>query len=106
MAGGIRAWKGLVAGGAPEAGLAFFPPESTPSELTALAWLLEDGTKKFYEAVVSRLKDSDAAGLFQDLIHAEQTHKETLYRIYLDLSGAGEDAKFPESVFPGSAAAD
>ena len=44
MEGGIRAWKGLTASGAPEAGIAYFPPESSPSELTALAWILEDGT--------------------------------------------------------------
>jgi rubrerythrin len=106
MEGGIRAWKGLVASGAPEAGIAYFPSESSPSELTALAWLLEDGTKKFYSGLISGLKNPDAAGLFQDLAEAEQKHKEALYRIYLDLSGGGEDPKFPESVFPGSAAAD
>ena len=106
MEGGIRAWKGLTASGAPEAGTAHFPPESAPSELTALAWLLEDGTGKFYAGVISGLKDFDAAGLFRDLAHAEEKHKETLYQIYLDLSGAGEDPKFPESVFPVPAAAD
>jgi rubrerythrin len=106
MEGGIRAWKGLVAKGAPETGIAYFPPESLPSELTALAWLLEDGTKKFYSGLVSELKNSDAAGLFQDLADVEQRHKEALYQIYLGLSGGGEDPRFPESVFPGSAPAD
>jgi rubrerythrin len=106
MEGGIRAWKGLVASGVPEAGIAFFPPESSPSELTALAWLLEDGTNKFYGTVVSGLKDPGAAGLFRDLARAEQKHKEVLYQIYLGFSGAGEDPKFPASVFPTSAATD
>jgi sulfur-carrier protein adenylyltransferase/sulfurtransferase len=106
MEGGIRAWKGLVASGAPEAGIAYFPSESSPSELTALAWLLEDGTQKFYGGLISGLKNSDAAGLFQDLADAEQKHKEVLYRIYLDFSGGGEDPKFPGAVFPASASPD
>ncbi len=98
MEGGIRAWKGLAASGAPEAGIAYFPPESSLSELTALAWLLEDGTKKFYSGLVSGLKNSDAADLFRDLAGAEQRHKEILYQIYVGLSGAKDDPKFPESV--------
>jgi len=105
MEGGIRAWKGLTASGAPEAGIAYFPPESSPSELTALAWMLEDGTKKFYSGLVPELKNSEPGRLFQDLADAEQKHKEILYQIYLDLSGAGEDPKFPASIFPSSAAA-
>lgn len=95
-----------MASGAPEAGIAYFPPESSPCELTALAWLLEDGTKKFYSGLVSGLKNSDAGGLFQDLADAEQKHKEALYQIYLGLSGGGEDPRFPESVFPASVPAD
>ena len=102
MEGGIRAWKGLTASGAPEAGMAYFPPDSSPSELTALAWLLEKGTKKFYRGAASGLKDSEAARLFQELAAAEERHKETLYRIHLELAGAADDPKFPESVFPAS----
>ena len=44
MEGGIRAWKGLVAEGIPEAGMAYFSPATRPEEMIALAWLLEDGS--------------------------------------------------------------
>jgi rubrerythrin len=100
LEGGIRAWKGLVASGAPEAGIALFPPESSPSELTALAWLLERGTKKFYSEAASELKDSEIIRLFQGLAAAEERHKESLYRLYLELSGKREDPNFLESFLP------
>ena len=106
LEGGIRAWKGLTARGAPEAGIAYFPSASSPSELTALAWLLEKGTEKFYSGVASGLKDSEAVQLFQELAAAEEKHKESLYRIHLELSGAPDDPKFPESVFPAASAPD
>lgn len=98
MEGGIRAWKGMVASGAPEAGIAYFPLESHPSQLTGLAWVLEDGTGKFYGEVASMMKDLEAAKVFLDLAAAEAGHKERLYAIYLGLSGKREDPKFPGSV--------
>ena len=104
LEGGIRAWKGLTASGAPEAGIAYFPAASSPSELTALAWLLEKGTKNFYGGAASGLKDSEAIRVFQDLAAAEQKHQESLYRIHLGLSGMPDDPKFPESVLPASSA--
>jgi sulfur-carrier protein adenylyltransferase/sulfurtransferase len=104
MEGGIRAWKGLAASGAPEAGVAHFPPDSPPSKLTALAWLLEKGTQKFYGEAASGLQDSGAARLFAELAAAEERHKGTLYRIHLEIAGAADDPQFPESLFPASAA--
>jgi rubrerythrin len=97
MGGGIHAWKGMVASGEPEAGIPYFPPESTPFELTALAWVLENGTTKFYREVASWLKEPEAKKLFQELVGAEERHKETLYKIYLDLTGMPADANFPGS---------
>ena len=44
--GGYKAWKGFVAKGVPEAGMAYFLPAAKPEELMALAWLLEDGSPK------------------------------------------------------------
>jgi rhodanese-related sulfurtransferase/rubrerythrin len=97
MQGGIHAWKGMVASGAPEAGIPYFPPGSTPAELTELAWVLENGTRKFYWEVASWLKESETKKLFQELVDAEERHKQTLYKIYLDLTSATADANFPGS---------
>ncbi len=106
MEGGIRAWKGLTASGVPEAGMAYFPPESSPSELTALAWLLERGAGRFYGEAASEIKDAGAARLFRELAAAEEKHMESIYRIHREISGAPDDPGFPESVIPSSAAKD
>ena len=63
MAGGINAWKGLVAEGAPESGMAYFSPATKPEELIALAWSLEDGSRNFYSALVALLEDREASCL-------------------------------------------
>jgi rubrerythrin len=106
MEGGIRAWKGLTASGAPEAGMAYFPPESSPSELTALAWVLEKGAKRFYSEAASEVSDAGAARLFRDLAAAEEKHMESLYRIHREISGAPDDPGIPDSVIPSSSAKD
>jgi hypothetical protein len=67
MGGGIRAWEGLVAEGIPEAGMAYFSSTARGKEMIALAWLLEDGSCKFYESLVEMMEDQEAKGLFQNL---------------------------------------
>jgi len=52
------------------------------------------------------MKDHGAARLFRELAAAEERHKERLYRIYLELSGAREDPKFPESVLAAASGPD
>jgi sulfur-carrier protein adenylyltransferase/sulfurtransferase len=106
MEGGIRAWKGLKAAGSPEAGVAHFPPESTPAELTALAWRLEKGTREFYRETAAGIGTPEAAGLFAELAGAESRHQASLYGIYLELSGKTEDPGFPDSVLPASSGPD
>ena len=68
MGGGINAWKGLVAEGAPQSGMAHFSPATKPEELIALAWLLEDGSRKFYSELVSTLTDKEAIDLYWETL--------------------------------------
>ena len=75
-------------------------------ELSALAWLLEDGTGKFYGHVSSNLKDPEAARIFRELAGAEERHKETLFKAYLALAGKSEDPKFPGSAISFQAGTD
>ena len=51
MEGGIRAWKGMVAHGLPEAGMAYFSPAANAEEIVGLAWSLEEGSRSFYQGV-------------------------------------------------------
>ncbi len=86
MQGGIRAWEGLVAAGPPEAGMAFFNDAVKPDELAMLAWMLEEGSRKFYVRLDEFLKDEDARHLFQSLATAEESHEKTLAELYKTFS--------------------
>ncbi len=88
MKGGISAWEGLTAEGAPEAGMAYFTDADKPEDLIILAWMLEEGTGKFYTEMPAILSDMEAVALFQDLVFAEEQHKATLVNFYKDLTNA------------------
>ncbi len=98
MEGGIHAWKSLRATGAPEAGMAYFEPGKSPEELIALAWMLEEGSRKFYTEMGKEEKSTEAAGLFRELSDDEEKHKSSLFKIYQKRSGKDSDPGFPQSL--------
>jgi rhodanese-related sulfurtransferase/rubrerythrin len=102
MYGGIQAWNGFVAGGPPEAGMAFFSGKERPEELIALAWSLEEGSRRFYKAMADSLAGQEAAGLFQGLVQAEDHHKAALVGVYREVSGDTSAASIPARFFAGN----
>ena len=98
MEGGIKAWKGLVAEGIPEAGMAYLSPATRPEEMIALAWLLEDGSLKFYESLAEMMEDRETKGIFQNLKRSEENHKTTLWKMYEEISGKTPTHEFPDTV--------
>jgi sulfur-carrier protein adenylyltransferase/sulfurtransferase len=106
MEGGIRAWQGLVAEGIPEAGMAYFSPATRPEEMIALAWFLEDGSRKFYESLAKMIEDQEAKGLFQNLKRSEENHKTTLWKMYEEISGKTPTPEFPDTVISKEAMGD
>ncbi len=98
MQGGINAWKGLIAEGAPESGIAYFSSAATAEELIALAWWLEDGSRKFYSGLAAVTGDQEAKNLFKDLTKAEEHHQTSLLDLYKVLSGLTSESGFPGSV--------
>jgi rubrerythrin len=98
MAGGIKAWDGLIAEGEPESGIPYFTIAASPEEFIALSWLLEEGSRKFYSSVSSLLGDNKMVEIFRDLTVAEEHHKESLLRLYTSLSGKEPDNGFPRSL--------
>ena len=65
MVGGIRAWKGMVAHGPPEAGMAFFTAAADAEEIVGLAWALEEGSKLFYQGVAEHFtQDEETKQMF------------------------------------------
>jgi rubrerythrin len=100
MEGGIRAWEGVVAEGAPQSGMAYFSPATKPEELIALAWYLEDGSRKFYSGVAASLSEDEAKDLYLQLAKAEEHHRASLLKLYKEFPGGVSDMEFPESVLP------
>jgi rubrerythrin len=100
MEGGINAWEGLAAEGAPQSGMAYFSPATKLEELIALAWFLEDGSRKFYSELVSTLMDKEAKDLYHQLAKAEEHHQVSLLKLYEEFSGKAPDPGFPGSVIP------
>lgn len=101
MEGGIHAWEGLTAAGAPDAGMAYFAEAKSVQELIALAWLLEEGSRKFYGAISELPADAEAVSLFGDLAAAEEHHKAALLSLYKNLSGGEPGPSFPSGLIGG-----
>jgi len=101
MAGGMKVWKGFVSSGPPEAGMAYFPSDARPEELVALAWSLEEGSRRFYGAVAGSLHDQETIALFQGLSGAEAGHEATLLTLYREMTGDRLAAKIPDTLFSG-----
>jgi rubrerythrin len=80
--------------------MAYFSPATRPEEMIALAWFLEDGTRKFYESLVQMTKDQEAKGVFQNLERAEENHKTTLWKLFEEISGKAV-REFPGAVISG-----
>jgi len=104
MEGGIRAWKGMVAHGVPEAGMAYFSPAADAEEIVGLAWALEEGSKFFYQGVSDHFsQDKEAQEMFSWLVSAEKNHEKHLLETYVALTGKEPDfaklrAKFSDSL--------
>lgn len=100
MEGGMHAWEGLTAEGPPDFGMAYFDQSEKPDELLALAWILEDGSRKFYRALRSLFDDREAQDLFDMLIVAEEHHKQTLMTLYRQIINKEPGSGFPYDVVP------
>jgi rubrerythrin len=100
MDGGIDAWNGLVAEGTPEAGMAYFSLADKPEELIALAWIMEDGSRRFYYSISEFMKDNESSALFKDLTTAEDHHKQSLMKLYSEITDV-ESNDTPESSLSG-----
>lgn len=92
MEGGIRSWKGFVAHGLPEAGMAYFSPAANAEEMVGLAWSLEEGSKLFYQGVADHFsQDKETQEMFNWLVAAEKNHEKHLVETYESLAGSTPD---------------
>lgn len=98
MEGGIRAWEGLVAEKTPESGIAYFSPATKPEEMVALAWFLENGSRRFYAELSRTVKTGEISDLYAELASAEERHQTTLLDLYREFAGTRPRDGFPKSV--------
>jgi sulfur-carrier protein adenylyltransferase/sulfurtransferase len=98
LEGGIHAWQGLTAEGTPNLG--YFFMARTPAESLALAWLLEEGSRLFYQTIAERLAEPQTRELFGDLVAAESNHQQTLASLAPALIGQPAGADFPYDLLP------
>ena len=98
MEGGILAWNGQVAAGAPEAGMSWFEEARAPAEYVALAWILEAGAGVFYSRMAERFRASGTGDLFRTLASAEEGHKAALKDVYRRITGDEGDPVAPGEV--------
>jgi len=100
MRGGLRQWEGLVAEGLPDSDLTWFAAAASPEQYLALAWYLEEGTRRFYTRLAEELRDREAVGLFKELAAAEVRHKEMLAALYEGFAGKPAGDAFPDGAAP------
>ena len=98
MERGILGYRGTVAAGPPEAGVFCFPENMAPGELAAMAWYIEDGSQRFFEAVKEKARGQEEKGVFSRLIAHKIAHKESLSHLYGKIAGSEADGSFPMSV--------
>ncbi len=99
MTGGIHAWRGYQAEGAPEAVRNWFLRARTPEEYVALSWLLEEGTRGFYEGISARLGQHVCTEAFREMAAAEDAHLAMLQALYEGLAGTSILPDFPQGMF-------
>lgn len=90
MEGGMNAWEGAMAEGTPEEAMIFFSPAKSASMYICLAWLLEEGTRRFYEGLKDSADSPESIRLYAQLSSAEEHHKATLVTLYGKISGKSE----------------
>lgn len=100
MKGGIKAWKGLVAEGAPEMGMAYFDPARTIEEFIGLAWLIENATQTFYRETAEHFRDTEAETFFNQMGAVEKRHQDSLEKLLEKMTGKKKNAGFPQSLLP------
>ena len=98
LEGGLSAWQGLVAKGMPETTMVWFFPAHSPEQFIALAFLLEEGTRAFYEEVARLVTDPEAKSLFRNLTEAEDHHLVALRKLHEEFTGQPAGEEFPFGV--------
>jgi sulfur-carrier protein adenylyltransferase/sulfurtransferase len=101
MNGGIDAWNGVVSTARTGQGMYLIEGDETIEEIVALAYGLEEGSRRFYRGLAERSNAPEAKRLFEALHDAEIRHEERLWERYRTLAGdVGERTEFEDTIVP------
>jgi rubrerythrin len=95
LKGGFHAWNGLSVEGPPEAGMAYFEGIDKPGDILALAWVLEEGSRRFYTEMAAFVEDSGAKKVYRGLQEVEKNHQKSISQLYYNITGTVSDAATP-----------
>ncbi len=87
----MNSWNGLVAERTPDSGIAYFSEGKSSEDLLILAFIMEDGSRRFYESASDVASTEDAINTLKRLAVAEGHHKATLLKLYSSM--IGKDSK-------------
>ncbi|MCA1989533.1 MAG: hypothetical protein LDL07_10390 [Desulfarculus sp.] len=95
LKGGIRAWNGQVALGPESQGLGLLTGREDRKEALVVALGLEEGLRRFYQALAPRAQDQAAGELCLQLAEVELRHQDLIW----DLYQAGPDGNLGREEF-------
>ncbi|NIM16952.1 MAG: hypothetical protein GTO45_33710 [Candidatus Aminicenantes bacterium] len=95
LKGGFNAWNGLAVEGPPETGMAYFEKVDKAEDVLLLAWALEEGTRRFYEAMADHTEDENAKKIYVGLKEVEKNHQKVITNLYYEITGTTADAVTP-----------
>lgn len=98
LEGGIQAWNGNVATGGFDAGMFLVEGLRTIDEHIALAWALEDGNIRFYNAVKDIADDAEWQGLFKELAGSEVIHRSNILKAFNKLKGEDINSSYLKDI--------
>jgi len=87
LSGGIKAFEGPTAIGAPDLGLALFKGSETGEQALLVAFGLETGLQEFYTAQEAAADHPEVKAMFQKLGSIEVKHQERIVTEYNRLTG-------------------
>ncbi|MBU4563566.1 MAG: hypothetical protein KMY53_16790 [Desulfarculus sp.] len=86
LEGGIKAWDGLTAQGAPDWGLEIMDPGESPAQVIAAAYALERGLAACYQRLAQATDHQELSELYQRLAGFEGRHMDRLKRAWEGLA--------------------
>lgn len=87
IAGGIKAWDGLIAVGPEEKGLELLSGRESVEETLVAAYSLEAGLRDFYLSMIPKVSHAEVKELFGKLADIETLHQDRLFDEYRRVSG-------------------